>query len=82
VARGIQPSHARKAAMFQLAAEIPAPVLAELLGLSPTTASRWASLAARDWSHYTAMRRNARDIHQAHPTHKIGREGCLPGHDE
>jgi hypothetical protein len=58
VARGIQPSHARKAAMFQLAAEIPTPILAELLGLAPTTATRWATLAARDWSYYTAMRRN------------------------
>jgi hypothetical protein len=58
VARGIQPSHARKAALFQLAAEVPAPILAELLGLSITTATRWATLAARDWSQYTAMRRD------------------------
>jgi hypothetical protein len=41
VERGIQPSDARKAAMFSLAAEIPTPVLAELLGLSPSTATRW-----------------------------------------
>jgi hypothetical protein len=51
------PSDARKAAMFQLAAEIPTPILAELLGLSPTTATRWDALAARDWSQYTALRR-------------------------
>jgi hypothetical protein len=57
VAHGIHPSHARKAAMFQLAAEIPAPVLADLLDLTPKTATRWATLAARDWSHYAAMRR-------------------------
>jgi hypothetical protein len=48
VARGIRPSHARKAALFQLAAEVPVPILAELLGLSITTATRWATLAARD----------------------------------
>ncbi len=36
----------RRAALFQLAAEVPAPILAELLGLSITTASRWATLAA------------------------------------
>lgn len=56
VAAGIHPGEARKAAMFQLAAEVPTPVLAELLGLAPGTASRWAALAARDWSQYTAMR--------------------------
>jgi hypothetical protein len=33
-------------------------VLAELLGISPTTASRWAALSARTWAQYTAMRRN------------------------
>jgi hypothetical protein len=56
VARGIQPSSARKAAMFQLAGEIPTPILAEILGLSAQTAVRWAALAARDWSQYTAVR--------------------------
>jgi len=59
VARGIQPSDARNAAMFSLASEIPTPVLAELLGISPTTATRWATLAARDWSQYAALRRQA-----------------------
>jgi hypothetical protein len=58
VTSGIHPADARKAAMFQLAAEIPAPILGEMLGLSPTTATRWSTLAARDWSQYTAMRRN------------------------
>jgi hypothetical protein len=57
VSCGIHPFDARKAAMFQLAAEIPTPILGELLGLSPTTATRWATLAARDWSQYAAMRR-------------------------
>lgn len=52
VAHGIHPADARKAAMFQLAAEMPAPILADLLGLSPTAATRWATLAARDWSQY------------------------------
>lgn len=56
VAAGIHPAEARKAAMFQLAAEVPTPVLADLLGLAPGTASRWAALAARDWSQYTARR--------------------------
>ena len=50
VARGIQPNSARKAAMFQLAGEIPTPILAEMLGLSTQTATRWAALVARDWT--------------------------------
>jgi len=57
VERGIHPSQSRKAALFQLAGEIPTPVLAELLGLGTNTATRWAALAARDWSHYAALRR-------------------------
>ncbi len=67
VNRGIHPAHVRKAAMFQRAAEIPTPVLADLLGLSPTTATRWAILAARDWSQYAAMRRAT-----AAPTQRSG----------
>jgi hypothetical protein len=58
VARGIQPSQARKAAMFGLAAEIPAPILADILGLGTNTAVRWATLASRDWSEYAALRRS------------------------
>jgi hypothetical protein len=61
VALDIAPNQACKAAMFQLAAEMPAPVLADLLGVAPATASRWAKLAARDWSQYTAMRRGLQD---------------------
>ena len=57
VERGIQPNTARKAAMFQLAGEIPTPILAGILGLGTHTAVRWAALAARDWSKYTALRR-------------------------
>lgn len=63
VTLGIAPNQARKAAMFQLAAEMPAPVLADLLGLAPATASRWAKLAARDWSQYAAMRRAPNTAH-------------------
>lgn len=58
VARGIHPSAARKAAMFHLAAQMPTPVLAEMLGLATNTAVRWAALAASDWSRYTADRRD------------------------
>jgi hypothetical protein len=62
VQRGIQPGTARNAAMYLLAAEIPTPILAEMLGLSPNTAVRWAALAARDWAQYTAVRRTAQPL--------------------
>jgi hypothetical protein len=44
---GIKPYEARKAALFQLAGSAPAPVLAELLGLTDNNAATWARLAAR-----------------------------------
>ena len=56
VARGIQPLASRHAAMFHLAAQIPSPVLGEILGVTPSTATRWAALASRDWGSYTAQR--------------------------
>ena len=56
VERGIQPSTARMAAMFQLASEMPSSVLADILGRSRTSAARWAALSAHDWSQYTAQR--------------------------
>jgi hypothetical protein len=45
--------------MFGLAAESPTPILADILGLGTNTAVRWATLASRDWSHDTALRRSA-----------------------
>jgi hypothetical protein len=56
VERGIQPSAARKAAMFQLAGQMPSSVLASVLGLDPDSAGRWAALSSRDWSKYAAQR--------------------------
>lgn len=56
VEHGIHPVTARKAAMFQLAAEMPSAVLADVLGLHPQTANRWAALSAHDWGQYTAQR--------------------------
>ena len=47
---------ARGAALSALAADLPAPVLAGLLGLSITTATRWGALAARDNAEYVAAR--------------------------
>lgn len=53
---GIKPLESRKAALMQLAAETPAPILAELLGTTDNKAANWARLAARDWTGYIADR--------------------------
>ena len=56
VSHGIKPRASRSAALFSLAGHIPAPVLADLIGIGHNTATRWAALAARDWSNYTRQR--------------------------
>ncbi len=61
VAAGVRPGHSRHAAMFALAGQIPAPVLAELIGIADKTAVKWAALAARDWSEYVTQRNNHRE---------------------
>lgn len=53
-ALGVRALPARRATMRQLAAEVPAAVLAELLHLTPATATRWTRDAGGDWSRYAA----------------------------
>jgi len=52
---GIPTMAARRAALMQLAGQIPAAVLAEILHLSPTTAVRWVAAAGGDWNTYAAQ---------------------------
>jgi hypothetical protein len=56
VRHGIHPRASRSAAMFALAGQIPAPILADLVGISAGEAAAWAKLAAREWSDYVANR--------------------------
>ncbi|MEG9227262.1 hypothetical protein [Aeromicrobium sp. Sec7.5] len=56
VATGIKPYENRKATLFGLAGDIPAPVLADLIGITHKNAAAWAGLAARDWTTYIAQR--------------------------
>jgi len=44
----------RRAALLDLAAQIPAAVLADILGLHATTAAKWMHQAGGDWSRYAA----------------------------
>ena len=59
VARGIKPQASKHAALFQLASELPHPILADVLGISSTSAARWSALSSRTWGQYTAARRES-----------------------
>jgi hypothetical protein len=52
----IQARIARSAALINLAAGLPAAVLADLLSLHINTAVRWVKRARRDWASYLAAR--------------------------
>ena len=58
--RLLHPRASRSAAMFALAGQVPAPVLADPVGISTGKAAAWAKLAARDWSDYVANRAASR----------------------
>ena len=58
---GIEPLGGRDAARLALAADLPASVLAHLLGIHDGTATRWAQRANRDWQAYLAQRITGRD---------------------
>jgi hypothetical protein len=51
---GIYAQTGRRAALLDLAAQLPAAVLADLLGLHQTTAAKWMHQAGGDWSRYAA----------------------------
>jgi hypothetical protein len=52
---GIDPAAGRRAALTDLAAHLPAAVLARVLNLSPSTAVRWVRAAGGDWTTYAAQ---------------------------
>ena len=51
---GIRPGQDRSTALFQLAAEIPAAILARTLAISTNAAVTWQRHAAGDWITYAA----------------------------
>jgi hypothetical protein len=53
-ALGIYAQPGRRAALLDLAAQLPAAVLADLLGLHYNTAARWMHQAGGDWTRYAA----------------------------
>jgi hypothetical protein len=53
---GIDARAGRNTARLALAAELPAAVLADLTGISVSTAERWSRRAKRDWGAYIGQR--------------------------
>jgi hypothetical protein len=51
---GISPGQARSSALFQLATELPAAVLARMLGIHITVAVAWQRASSGDWTTYAA----------------------------
>src|SRR5438874_2543305 len=60
-ALGIRAMPGRRAALIDLAAQLPAAVLADCLNLSPGTAVRWMHQAGADWNRYAADIARTRD---------------------
>ena len=53
-ALGVQPGQARSTALFQLASELPAAILARLLGIHISAAIAWQRISSGDWMAYAA----------------------------
>jgi hypothetical protein len=53
-ALGIRPGRARSTALFALATDLPAAVLARMLGIHIKVAVAWQQAASGDWTAYAA----------------------------
>ena len=53
-ALGISPRQGRSTALFTLAAEVPAAILAKTLGIHVQAAIQWQKISAGDWTAYAA----------------------------
>jgi hypothetical protein len=58
---GISARPARNGALMALASDLPAAIMADLLGMHINTAIRWVNLAGRDWADYLAARAAEQD---------------------
>ncbi|MFF2964460.1 hypothetical protein ACFVT1_37530 [Streptomyces sp. NPDC057963] len=54
IAVGIQPGQTRSSALFALAEEVPAAILAHMLGIHIQVAVQWQKASAGDWASYAA----------------------------
>jgi hypothetical protein len=68
---GIQPGQARSTALFQLASELPAALLARMLGIHIEVAVQWQKISSGDWAAYAAdvsRRTTPRHVPSRHET--------------
>ncbi|WP_327092512.1 hypothetical protein OIE66_18280 [Nonomuraea sp. NBC_01738] len=66
---GISARPARNGALAALASDLPAEILADLLGLHLNTAVRWVTYARRDWTDYLASRATEQEQVMPSQTH-------------
>jgi hypothetical protein len=67
---GLRPGQARSTALFGLAAELPAALLARLLGINISVAVTWQRASAGDWTNYAAdYSRRGNQNNVAEPAH-------------
>jgi hypothetical protein len=67
---GLRPGQARSTALFGLAAELPAALLARLLGIHISVAVAWQRASSGDWTNYAAdysRRRSLKQVDEDHP---------------
>jgi hypothetical protein len=57
---GVEVGTARAGALLALAATLPAPILAELLGYHDDTTNHWRRVAAGDWARYASLASSTR----------------------
>lgn len=63
---GLPTRAARNTALMQLAAHMPSPILAGMIGLTPKRAAACGDLAKRDWAAYTVHRDDRRRTVRSH----------------
>ncbi len=71
-ALGISPRQSRNTALFTLAADVPAAILARTLGIHIKAAIQWQKISAGDWASYAAdvsRRTRLRPVPSRHETH-------------
>jgi hypothetical protein len=64
---GLRPGQSRSTALFQLATELPAALLARMLGIHISVAVAWQRASAGDWTNYAADFSRRGDQHKRRP---------------
>lgn len=63
---GVEPLRGRTGALAHLLHRVPAPVLADQIGMSPWTAQKWSYLVSPDYARYVARRHTQGTVARRH----------------